>query len=126
MTGMRPRRLQLWADPSKLTEFDAVSAHREARRRLGELRDDVKVMRIQRLAADSIEVVLLVAPPVHDEDFDEIAAVLRETLGTGPGRTLLIPDELDRVRGIGGQGRTCPCCGAPDGSHVRDCPEERS
>jgi hypothetical protein len=125
MPNMTRRRLRLWGDPSQLTGLDAVNALEEARRRLRELRDDVELMRIERLSPDSIAVVLLVAPSVRDEDIDEIATALRETLGIGAGPAVLMPEDVERVRGIGGQGRTCRACGATDGSHVRGCPEDR-
>jgi hypothetical protein len=126
MPGMTPRRLRLWGDPSRLTGFDAENALEEARRRLRQLRNDIELMHIEQRSASSIETVLLVAPSVRSEDIDEIVSVLRESLQIGAGPYALMPDadgdEDDRGRGIGGQGPTCPCCGAPDGSHLPKCP----
>src|ERR1700743_3442838 len=123
MPGMTRRRLRLWTEPGRLAGFAAESAPNAARTRLRELRDDVELTHVQLLSDDSIGVVLLVAPSAGIGDIDEIAAVLRETLGLGTGRNELVPDTAEPVRGIGGLGRTCPCCGAPDGSHLRGCPE---
>jgi hypothetical protein len=124
MPGMTPRRLRLWSDPELLSGFDADSAAAEARRRLRGLRDDIELMHVSQQSPDSIGVVLLVAPSVRGEDIDEIAAVLREALGIGAGVDELLPERAEEVRGIGGEGRTCRSCGAPDGSHVPGCPEE--
>lgn len=122
MPGMTRRRLQLWADPGRLAGFDAGNAFAEAQRRLRELRDDVELTLIRQLSPDSVGIVLLAAPSVGAAGIDEIAAVLREALGLGAGRTELVPDGLEEVRGIGGPGHTCSECGLPDGSHRRGCP----
>lgn len=125
MPGMTPRRLRLWGDPGLLAGFDADSVTAEARRRLRGLRDDVELVHVSQQSPDSIGVVLLAAPSVRDEDIDEIAAVLREALGIGLGVDELLPEQVEEIRGIGGEGRTCRGCGAPDGTHVPGCPAER-
>jgi hypothetical protein len=125
MPSMTPRRLRLWGDQGRLTEFDAENALRKARRRLRQLRDDVELVHIEQLSADSVEVALLVPPSVRSEDIDEISAALRESLEIGAGPYALIPDRDEEVRGIGGQGSTCPVCRASEGSHVPGCPRSR-
>ncbi len=125
MTGMTPRRLQLWADPSRLAGFDGETALEHATVCLRQQRDDVELTQIKQLSPDSIGVVLLVAPTVRREDEDDIAAALREILEIGPGHDVWIPDERGEVRGISGQGRSCPECGGSDGSHLPGCPRSR-
>lgn len=125
MTGRTPRRLRLWADPGRLTGFDAEIVLENARTHLHQRRDDVELTHIEQLSPDSIGVVLLAAPTLRSQDIDEIATDLREYLGIGPGRQRLLPDQVTEVRGIGGQGRTCPRCGASGGSHLPECPRNR-
>jgi hypothetical protein len=125
MPGMTPRRLRLWGDPSRLTGFDAENALEHARGRLRQLRDDIELMHLEQRSASSIGILLLVAPSVRTEDFDEIASVLRESLVIGAGPYALLPDGDEDDRAIHGLGRTCSACGAPDGTHLLECPRSQ-
>jgi hypothetical protein len=124
MPDMTPRRLRLWGDPSLLARVgeDALA---EARRRLGQRRDDVQLVEAEQQAADSIDLILLVPASFTSSDIDLLALMLRESLGIGPGPHALIGDGNEAVRGIAGEGRRCPRCGASDGSHVPGCPNDR-
>jgi hypothetical protein len=124
MTGRTPRRLRLQADPGRLAGFDGETVLEDARTRLGQLRDDVELTHIEWLSSDSIGVVLLTEPTVRGEDIAEIVTHLREILEIGPGPGEWLPADVGKVRGIGGEGPTCPDCWAPDGSHVPGCPRE--
>src|ERR1700735_2843853 len=110
IAGMAQRRLRLWADPDLLAGFDPASALEEARPQMRRQRDDVELTHIERVSADSIGVIVLMAPSVGDEGIDELAAVLRDLLGIGAGRFELVPEVIETVRGFGGRGRTCPHC----------------
>jgi hypothetical protein len=130
----RLRRLELRADPSRLTSFDGPTVVEDAQTRLRQLREDVELTRLELLSPESIGVVLLVEPTVSDEDIVEIAARLREILGIGPGIDEEVPDGIGAIRGdfweeaprnIGPEGSTCPVCRGLDGGHVPGCPEER-
>jgi hypothetical protein len=121
---MRPRRLRLWGEPSQLARVDE-NALEEARRRLRRLRDDVELADIDQRAAGSIDIILLVPPLFRSDDVSEIATILRAALGIGPGPHALIGDDTGEVRGIGGEGRTCPRCHGSDGAHVPGCPNGR-
>lgn len=124
MTGMARHRLRLWADPSRLTGFNGAAVLDSARIHIRQLRGDVELTVIAQESPDSIGVVLLTAPTVSSDDIAEITADLRAFLDIGPGPDALIPDEAEGVRGIGGQGRTCPECRASDGSHLPGCPHQ--
>jgi hypothetical protein len=124
MPDMTPRRLRLWGELGQLARVDE-NALDEARRRLRRLRDDVELTDIDRRAADSIDITLLVPASFRSGDIGEIAATLRAALGIGPGPHALIGDDTGEVRGIGGEGRTCPRCHGSDGSHVPGCPNDR-
>jgi hypothetical protein len=122
---MTPIRLRLWADPGQLAGFDGEIALENAQAHLRELRDDVELTDIDLVSPDSIEVVLLRAPTVGIEDIDQIATDLRAFLGVGDGPYVVVPDDHGAVRGIGGQGRTCPDCRRSDGRHTPGCPRSR-
>jgi hypothetical protein len=122
MAGMTELRLRLWADPDLLAGFDPEAGLDRARVRLRERRGDVELTQVERISADSIGVIVLVAPSVDYAGLAEIAAAVRELLGIGAGRFELVPDVVETVRGIGGRGRTCPLCGGPDGTHLPGCP----
>jgi hypothetical protein len=124
MPDVTPRRLRLWGEPGELARVDE-SVLDEIRRRLRQLRDDVELTNIDQRAADSIDMILLVPPSFHTGDFDEIATILRAALRIGPGPHALIGDDSGEVRGIGGEGRTCPRCHGSDGAHVPGCPNDR-
>jgi hypothetical protein len=126
MTEMTPRRLRLWADRGRLTGLDGDGTLEVTRIGLPPLRGDVEVTHIELLPPDSISVILLAAPAISDEELDEVATVLREALGIGPGPHLMMPDGIGPVRAIAGQGHTCPECGASDGSHLPGCPRHRA
>jgi len=123
MPDMTPRRLRLWGEPGQLARVDE-NALEEARRRLGQLRRDVELTDIDQRATDSIDIILLVPASLRSGDIDEIAMILRAALGIGPGPHALIGDDTGEVRGIGGEGRTCPRCHGSDGSHVPGCPND--
>jgi hypothetical protein len=125
MSGMTPLRLRLWAESAELTGFDAETALDSARTRLADLRGDVELTHVERLSPDSIGVVLLAAPTIAADALGGIVADLRAALEIGPGLYVPIPSDPGAVRGIGGQGRTCPDCGATDGSHLLGCPRSR-
>lgn len=125
MTGMARHRLRLWADPGRLTGFNGAAVLDSARTHMRQLRGGVELTAIVQESPESIGVVLLTAPAASSDDIAEIAADLRAFLDIGPGLDVLVPDEVDRVRGIGGQGRTCPECRASDGSHLPGCPNGR-
>jgi hypothetical protein len=122
MAGMTELRLRLWSDPDLLAGFDPEAALDRARVRLRERRGDVELTHVERISADSIGVIVLVAPSVDYAGLDEIAAALRDLLGIGAGRFELVPEMIETVRGFGGRGRTCPVCGGPDGTHLPGCP----
>jgi hypothetical protein len=124
MPDMTPRRLRLWGEPGQLARVDE-NALEKARGRLRRLRDDVELTDIDQRAADSIDIILLVPASFHSGDIGEIAAILRAALGIGSGPHALIGDDPGQVRGIGGEGRTCPRCHGSDGSHVPGCPNDR-
>jgi hypothetical protein len=121
---MTPRRLRLWGEPGQLARVDE-NALDEARRRLRRLRDDVELTDIDQRAADSIDVILLVPASFGNGDIDEIVTILRAALRIGPGPHALIGDDTREVRGIGGEGRTCPRCHGSDGAHVPGCPNDQ-
>lgn len=121
---MSPRRLRLWGEPSQLARVDENTLA-EARGRLRRLRDDVELADIEQRAAGSIDVILLMPAPFPSGDVSEIAMILREALGIGPGPHALIGDDTGGIRGIGGEGRTCPRCHGSDGAHVPGCPNGR-
>ena len=124
MPDMTPRRLRLWGEPGQLARVDE-NALDEARRQLRRLRDDVELTDIDQRAADSIDIILLTPASFRSDDIGEIATSLRTALGLGPGPHALIGDDAGEVRGIGGEGRTCPRCHGSDGSHVPGCPNDR-
>ena len=124
MPDMTPRRLRLWGEPGRLARVDD-NALDEARGRLRRLRVDVELADIDQRAADSIDIILIVPASFSNADIGEIAAILRASLGIGSGPHALIGDDTGEVRGIGGEGRTCPRCHGSDGAHVRGCPNER-
>jgi len=124
MPDMTPRRLRLWGEPGHLARVDE-NALDEARSRLRELRDDVELADIDQRAAGSIDIILLVPASFPSDDIGEIATFLRGALGIGPGPHALIGGDIGEVRGIGGEGRTCPRCHGSDGSHVPGCPNDR-
>ena len=124
MPDMTPRRLRLWGEPAHLARVDE-SALDEARGRLRRLRDDVELTDIDQRAADSIDIILLVSASFRSTDIGEIATILRAALRIGPGPHALIGDETREVRGIGGEGRTCPRCHGSDGAHVPGCPNDQ-
>lgn len=64
MPSPTPLRLRFGGDPGRLAGFDVDNALRKGRRRPRQLRDDVELLRIEQRSADSIEVALLVPPPV--------------------------------------------------------------
>jgi hypothetical protein len=121
MPDMTPRRLRLWIEPGQLAQLDG-NALDEARRRLRQLRDDVELAGIDQGTTDSIDVILLVSASFRSDDIGEIATILRAALRIGPGPQALIGDDTREVRGIGGEGRTCPRCHGSDGAHVPGCP----
>lgn len=123
MPDVMPRRLRLWGEPSQLAGVDENTLE-ETRRYLRRLRDDVELMYIDQRAADSIDIILLLPDTLPPGDISEIATVLREILGIGAGPHALIGEDPGQVRGIGGEGRTCPRCHGSDGSHVPGCPNE--
>jgi hypothetical protein len=123
MAGMTELRLRMWADPDLLAGFDPEAALDRARVWLRERRGDVELTQVEQISADSIGVIVLVAPSVDYAGLDEITAVLRDLLGIGAGRFELVPDVAETVRGFGGPGRTCHLCGWPDGTHVPGCTE---
>src|ERR1700684_2050890 len=114
MPDVTPRRLRLWGEPGQLIRIDENTLD-EARRGL---RDDVELADIEQRTADSIDLTLLVPSSFRRSDFDEVVASLRAALGIGAGPYVLIGDDTGEVRGIGGEGRTCPVCRISDGSHV--------
>jgi len=118
------RRLRLWGDPRQLTRVDE-NALDEARRRLRRLRVDVELTDVDQRTANSIDVVLLVPESFRSGDISEIASILREALAIGSGPHALIGDDPGEVRGIGGEGRTCPRCRGSDGAHVPGCPNDQ-
>jgi len=120
---MTPRRLRLWGEPGQLARVDENTLE-EARRRLCQLRDDVELTDIDQRAADSIDIILLVPASFRGGDIGEIATILRAALGIGYGPHALIGEDTGEVRGIGGEGRTCPRCHGSDGSHVPGCPND--
>ena len=124
MPDMTPRRLRLWGEPGLLARVDE-NAVGEGRRRLRRLRDDVELTDIDQRAADSIDIILLVPASFRSADIGEIATILRAALGIGSGPHALIGDDTGEIRGIGGEGRTCPRCHGSDGSHVPGCPNDR-
>jgi len=124
MPDMTPRRLRLWGEPGQLARVDE-SALDEGRRRLSRRLDDIELAYIEQRAADSIDIVLLVSASFRNDDIGEIAMILRAALGIGSGPHALIGDDTGEVRGIGGEGRTCPRCHGSDGSHVPGCPNDR-
>lgn len=124
MPDLTPRRLRLWGEPGELARVDD-SVLDETRRRLRQLRDDVELTSIDQRAGDSIDIFLLVPPSLPSGDLDQIATILRAALGIGPGPHALIGDDPGEVRGIGGEGRTCPRCHGSDGAHVPGCPNDR-
>src|ERR1700733_5288192 len=124
MPDMTSRRLRLWGEPTQLARVDEKALD-EARGRLRRLRDDVELTDIDRRAADSIDIILLVQASFRSRDIGEIATILRAGLGIGPGPYALIGDDTGEVRGIGGEGRTCPRCHGSDGSHVPGCPNDQ-
>lgn len=124
MPDMTPRRLRLWGEPGQLARVDE-SALDEGRRRLSRRHDDIELAYFEQRTADSIDIVLLVPPSFRSDDFSEIATILRAALGIGAGPHALIGDDTEAVRGIGGEGRTCPRCHGSDGSHVPGCPNDR-
>jgi hypothetical protein len=123
MPDMTPRRLRLWGEPGQLTRVDQDTLE-EARRRLHRLRDDVELADIDQRAAGSIDIILLVPASFRSGDIGEIATILRAALGIGSGPHALIGEDTGEVRGIGGEGRTCPRCHGSDGSHVPGCPND--
>jgi hypothetical protein len=124
MPDMTPRRLRLWGEPDQLALIDE-NALGEVRRRLRRLRDDVELADIDQRAAGSIDIILLVPASFRSDDIGDIATILRDALGIGPGPHALIGGDTGEVRGIGGEGRTCPRCHGSDGSHVPGCPNDR-
>jgi hypothetical protein len=124
MPDMTPRRLRLWGDPPQLARVDEHDLD-EARRRLRRLRDDVELTNIDQRAADSIDIILLVPASFRSGDIGEIATILRQALRIGAGPHALIGDDSGEVRGIGGEGRTCPRCHGSDGAHVPGCPNNQ-
>jgi hypothetical protein len=124
MPDMRPRRLRLWGEPGELARIDE-NVLEEARRRLRRQLADVELMTIDRQSANSIDVVLLVPASFRIGEVDEIASALRAALGIGSGPHALIGEDPGEVRGIGGEGRTCPRCHGSDGAHVAGCPNDR-
>jgi hypothetical protein len=121
MPDMTPRRLRLWGEPAELARIDETALD-EARSRLRRLRDDVELTDIDQRAAESIDIFLLVPASFRSSDIGEIATILRAILGIGPGPHALIGDDTGQIRGIGGEGRTCPRCHGSDGAHVPGCP----
>jgi hypothetical protein len=124
MPDMTPRRLRLWGEPARLARVDE-NALDEARRRLRRLRDDVELTDIDQRAADSTDIILLVPASFGNGDIGEIVTILRAALRIGPGPHALIGDDTREVRGIGGEGRTCPRCHGSDGAHVPGCPNDQ-
>jgi hypothetical protein len=124
MPDMTSRRLRLWGERSELARVDQ-NALDEARRRLHRLHGDVELTDIDQRASDSIDIILLVPAPFRSADIDEIATILRAALGIGPGPHALIGHDTGEVRGIGGEGRTCPRCHGSDGAHVPGCPNDQ-
>jgi hypothetical protein len=121
---LTPRRLRLWGQPGQLARVDETSVD-EARRRLRSLRDDVELADIDPGEADSIDIILLVPASFRSGDIGEIAATLRAALGVGSGPFVLIGDDTGEIRGVGGEGRTCPRCHGSDGAHVPGCPNDQ-
>ena len=124
MPDMTPRRLRLWGEPAQLAQVDE-NALDEARRRLRRLRDDVELTDIDQRAADSIDIILLVPASFRSDDIGEVVTILRAALRIGSGPHALIGDDTREVRGIGGEGRTCPRCHGSDGAHVPGCPNDQ-
>jgi hypothetical protein len=123
MPDVTPRRVRLWGEPGQLARVDENTLD-EARRRLRRLRDDLELTDIDQRAADSIDITLLVPASFRGGDIGEIATILRAALGIGSGPHALIGEDTGEVRGIGGEGRTCPRCHGSDGSHVPGCPND--
>lgn len=121
---MTPRRLRLWGEPGQLARVDESTLD-EGRIRLSRRHDDIELAYIEQRTADSIDIVLLVSASFRSDDIGEIATILRAALGIGSGPHALIGDDTGEVRGIGGEGRTCPRCHGTDGSHVPGCPNDR-
>jgi hypothetical protein len=123
MPEVTPRRVRLWGEPGQLARVDENTLD-EARRRLRRLRDDLELTDIDQRAADSIDITLLVPASFRGGDIGEIATILRAALGIGSGPHALTGEDTGEVRGIGGEGRTCPRCHGSDGSHVPGCPND--
>lgn len=123
MPDVTPRRVRLWGEPGQLARVDENTLD-DARRRLRRLHDDLELTDIDQRAADSIDITLLVPASFRGGDIGEIATILRAALGIGSGPHALIGEDTGEVRGIGGEGRTCPRCHGSDGSHIPGCPND--
>jgi hypothetical protein len=123
MTAMERRRLRLSAPAGRLAGFDGQAALGLARSRLSQLRNDVELTDVEKIAPDAVGVSLRIAPPVSDDD---IAADLRAVLEIGPGghevvdATGLLWGGLHKA--IGGEEDVCSC-GGVGGFHFPDCQE---
>jgi len=135
MTEREVRRVRLFAEAARLTDFGTRVTLARAQRELGQRRVDVDLLDVEVLGPDSVVVSLHLRPALRTDDVvDDLRSVLDLGPGDhepwhGPGVVRGVggwpgPDRRDVVGGPSPR-PACPGCGSEDGTHRPGCTYRR-